>query len=237
MRPRRPAHELLRFQQAISLQRLEAYRSSSLDTQLDLLSTYLWNIGLCEAFYPALHNFEIALRNSLYQAISKLFHENWLSDNDPRILQPQEMRLVESAIISLGRKKKRVSTGDLISELNLGFWVSLSYARYEGKDNLYPRIFRDNDFFPHLPRSQRTRGTLSRQLTSIRKLRNEIFHHDPIWNKKELRREYDDILEAIQWISPMLCEATKQLSRFPEVHIQGRNVYINSLESITTVSE
>jgi hypothetical protein len=232
MKPKRPNYEYLRFQQAISPKRLEAYRSSPSDKELDLLSKYLWNIGLCEAFYPVLHSFEVALRNSLHQAISRLFYEDWLDKVDSRILSSEEIKSVRAAIDSLNRKGQSISTGSLISELNLGFWVSLSYSRYEGKDKLYPRLFRDEEFLPHLPRSRRTRSTLSGTFTSIKKLRNEIFHHDPIWNKSNLKKEYDNALEAIQWISPILYETTKHLSRFPDVYAQGHTIYVKTLQVI-----
>ncbi len=108
--------------------------------------------------------------------------------------------------------------------------MSLSYVRYEDKDKLYPRLFKDKEFLPHLPKSRRTRKTLSDQFTSTQKLRNKIFHHEPIWNKSNLKQEFDSTLEVIQWISPMLCETTKNLSRFPDVFAQGRNTYRNIIE-------
>ena len=237
MKPKRPSHEFSRFRQAISPKRLEAYRKSPSDKELDLLATYLWNIGLCEAFYPVLHSFEVALRNSLHQAISRSFYEDWLDKIDSRILFPEEVQSIQAAIESLNKKNQIISTGNLISELNLGFWVSLSYAKYEKKDKLYPKLFNDKEFLPYLPKTQRTRKTLSSTFTSIKKLRNEIFHHDPIWNKSNLKKEYNHILEAIQWISPILYETTKNISRFPDVYAQGRTIYVKTLEAIMSDCE
>jgi hypothetical protein len=236
-KPKLPNYEFLRFQQAISSTRLEAYRRLPSDKNVDLLSTYLWNIALSEALYPVLHNFEISLRNSFHQAISRSFYENWLYKMDSKILHTQEVRVINSAIESLGKKGQTSSTGNLISELNLGFWVSLSYSRYEGKDKLYPKLFKDKEFLPHLPTSRRTRKTLSGQFTSIRKLRNQIFHHDPVWNESNLKRQYNQTLEAIQWISPILYETTKNLSRFPDVYAQGHTAYVKFLEKIMLDAE
>jgi len=235
-KPKLPNYEFLRFQQAISPKRLEAYRNLPSDSNLDLLSTYLWNIALSEALYPVLHNFEIALRNSFHQAISRSFYEDWLGTIDSKILHPEEVKFVKSATESLGKKGQSISTGNLISELNLGFWVSLSYVRYEGKNKLYPRLFKDKEFLPHLPTILRTRRTLSDRFTSIRKLRNQVFHHDPIWDKSNLKQAHDNVLEVIQWISPMLYEATKNLSRFPDVYAQ-RSTHRNILEKVMSVAE
>lgn len=236
-KPKLPNYEFLRFQQAISPKRLETYRNSLSDRNSDLLSTYLWNISLSEALYPVLHNFEIALRNSLYQAISRSFYEDWLCRVDSEILHDNEVKAVRSAIKSLCEKGRSISTGNLVSELNLGFWVSLSYSKYEARDRLYPRLFKDKEFLPHIPKSRRTRRTLSEQFTLIKKLRNRVFHHDPIWNESNLRRTYDNTLEVIQWISPMLYETTKNLSRFPDVYVQGRTIYTEIVEKTISGAE
>lgn len=223
-----PNDEFSRFQQAISQRRLEAYRKRPSDTNIELLSTYLWNIALSEALYPVLHNFEIALRNSFHDAISRSFNENWLCEADATILSSREVDTVNSTIKKLHEKGKRISTNKLISELTLGFWVSLTYSNYE---DMCRKLFKDKDFLPYLPKNLRTTDTISKQFTSVNKLRNKIFHHNPIWNhhspiwKCGLEGEWDKILEAIEWISPMLYEHTKHISRFPDIHDEGYTIY------------
>lgn len=228
MRPKRPRYEFERFQKAISTERLESYRKRSSSTEIDLLSTHFWNIDLCESLYPAFHNFEIAWRNSIYQAISRLFNPDWLKRADSQILYDDEIELVDAAISKLSREGRSLSTGSIISELHLGFWVSLSYAKHE---DLYRRLFKDKDFLPYLPRQKRKRKTLSNAFNSIRKKRNRVFHHKPIWNKPHLKKEYYDcVIETIQWMSPIFYEITKNFSRFPEVYSQGRTAYTKSIE-------
>ena len=180
-RPRLPNTEFLRFQKAVSHERLKSHQRHSLETNTELLSTYMWNIALSEAIYPVLHNFEIAVRNSFYDAISRSFHENWLHEIDAEILLEKEVGIVKNAISSLNKNGKSISKDNLISELNLDFWISLSYSKYERPHKLYPKLFRDKDFFPNLPKTNRTRRTLSDRLTLIVKLRNQVFHHNPIW--------------------------------------------------------
>ncbi len=109
MKPKLPNYEFLRFQQAISPKRLETCRHLHSDKDLDLLSTYLWNIALSEALYPVLHNFEIALRNSFHQAISRAFYEDWLNQLDSKILSPNELKNVMLALESLRKKGGSIS--------------------------------------------------------------------------------------------------------------------------------
>lgn len=234
-----PNYEFLRFKKAISIKRLNAYKKHTSDDDLDLLSTYLWNIALSEALYPVLHNFEVALRNSFHHTIARSFGEDWLYKEDSKLLNIKEKETVKCAIENLKKKGQNISSDNLISELSLGFWVNLSFAEYEGKDKLYPKLFKDKEFLPHLPTTKRTRKTLSSQLNSIRKLRNRIFHHKPIWNERNLnlKQEYNNTLEVIQWISPILYEMTKTTSRFPEIYLQERTTYSKILEKVIPNTE
>lgn len=237
LRPKLPNYEFLRFKKAISIKRLNAYKKHTSDDDLDLLSTYLWNIALSEALYPVFHNFEVALRNSFHHTIARSFGEDWLYKTDSKLLNIKEKETVKCAIENLKKKGQNISSDNLISELSLGFWVSLSFATYEGKDKLYPKLFKDKEFLPDLPTTKRTRKTLSSQLNSICKLRNRIFHHKPIWNERNLKQEYDNTLEVIQWISPILYEMTKTTSRFPEIYLQERTTYSKILEKVIPNTE
>lgn len=105
-KPKLPDYEFLRFKQAISIKRLNAYKKLTSDQDLDLLSTYLWNIALSEALYPVLHNFEIALRNSFHQTIAPSFGEDWLYKRDSKLLNSQEKEVVQCAIEELKKKVK-----------------------------------------------------------------------------------------------------------------------------------
>ena len=112
-------------------------------------------------------------------------------------------------------------TDDIISSLGLGFWTHLSYVKYENnkyenKFKLYPILFTDSNFMPELSKNRRNRKALSDKFGKIHKLRNKIFHHEPIWDYPNLKQEHDDIIEAIRWISPLLSEITRFSSHFLE---------------------
>src|ERR1700737_2649250 len=67
---------LLKF---LSLERIENYRRLTSDPEKLLLARYLWNIALCEACYPALSLFEVALRNAVDHTLTTNYGTNWLS--------------------------------------------------------------------------------------------------------------------------------------------------------------
>lgn len=231
--------DLKHLLRAISYKRLLTYNSTKTGrcSKQELLSRYFWNIALSECFYPVLHSYEIALRNHLYHSITNLCGEDWLKNSDLRqnLLSSKEEQQIQKAIDELKRKNKdrpyRIMDDDIISSLSLGFWTSLSYVEYEKKDKLYPALFRDHNFMPKLPTTRRKRRTLSERFENIRKLRNKIFHHAPICHRENLPQDYDDILEAIQWMSPLLYESTKSLSRFSEVY-QSQATYTAMVEKL-----
>ena len=77
---------------ALSTQRLQRYRQAN-DGPFDHLGRYFWNMALSEAAYPALHQLEVALRNSFYDAISSAHGPAWFKD--PDVVLPEELRQVE----------------------------------------------------------------------------------------------------------------------------------------------
>ena len=44
----------------------------------------------------------------------------------------------------------------------------------------------------------RTRKHIEKKIEKIKRFRNRIFHHEPIW-KMNLNENYKDILEVISW--------------------------------------
>ena len=59
-----------KFEIAVSSKRLAAYQLQGGDnSDIEVLTRYVWNIKLCESFYPILQLLEVALRNSIHESI------------------------------------------------------------------------------------------------------------------------------------------------------------------------
>lgn len=217
--------KLAQLRTVISIARLEAYRVSPDDKDMDLLSRYAWNIGLSEALYPSLQNLEVSLRNSLNLAISQHIGNDQWFDIGASILQPQELQSVSAVKMKLKKRNQILEPGRIISELNFGFWTSLMDSRYE--QILWPILLRRS--FPRMPRNLRTRRNLSKRLNQIRRLRNRVFHHEPIWHARDLQARHLEILETIAWMSDSLCEFTQSIDRFQGVIAEGRASYSKQL--------
>lgn len=217
------------LERPLAAERLNAYRRAGDSDDLDSLARYTWNMAISEALYPALQCLEIALRNTLHEAVAAQFASpQWLT-TPPPALAPREADAVAAAILTLSRQRKPATTGRLIAELNFGFWTSLLDRRYE--PTLWPVLLRPA--FPYLPRRRRTRHTLSVRFTAIRRLRNRVFHHEPIWHWQDLAQQHRDVIEALHWISPPLAGVVVAVDRFPAVHAGGPAALRARLNAIT----
>jgi hypothetical protein len=216
------------LREALSSDRINAYRRSSAETDLDLLERYFWNMALCEAIYPTLQSLEIALRNNIHDAATRRHRTTeWLIQRPP-VLHASEQAEVAAALGRLGRSSKPVTSSRIVAELHFGFWTSLLDRRYEQR--LWPRLLRD--VFPNLPRRRRTRHTVSARMSEMRRLRNRVFHHEPIWHWQNLPQLHQELLETIRWLDQAMADTVSLFDRFPDVYTKGSSPYRQQLERL-----
>ena len=214
------------FQRAVSDSRLKPYLNHSLNGDAaQAFGTYLWNLALCESLYPILQGIEVALRNSIHNAASAEFgDEFWFKSH----LTGYERKQIEEIEKSFSKLKTPVTPGRFIAECNLGFWENLFNGHHE--HILWRKMLRAT--FPHAPRHLRERRGIRARLDRIRRLRNRVFHHEPIWHLRDLEQQHQLILETIGWISPAMLAVTRLLDRFPSVYTRGAQPYATELENI-----
>lgn len=207
----------------LSAERLAGYRGRPVATVSDreAFARYLWNMALAESLYPSLQALEVALRNTLHAALTQHFGcEDWY--DVPGMLQHRnEQEALVRAKASLAEIGRPLEPSRVVAELSFGFWTSLLNQRYEQR--LWPSLLKPA--FPFLPKGQRTRKTLSTRLDKVRRLRNRVFHHEPIWHWRDLGQKHSDIHEAIGWIRPMVRDLVRTVDRFPAVHAGGAQAY------------
>jgi hypothetical protein len=189
-------------------------------------------VALCEALYPAIHCVEICLRNNLYAAMSHTYGPEWLLANPPLLRQREDIQVIAAAAELCARTGLLGRSRDLIPELDFGFWTSLFARDYD------PTIWQRRGFiptaFPHQPYTRRTRAELSGRFNTIRKLRNRVFHHEPIWNRSDLPQRHADILDAIGWMNPAvhLTLTSTGVDNFPAVYARGSAHYFGLVNAL-----
>ncbi|HET7465007.1 MAG TPA: hypothetical protein VFJ82_27430 [Longimicrobium sp.] len=233
------------LERAMSRERLRAYRLPGDADEADGVARYAWNLALAAALLPAMHTLEIAFRNELNRAAVKLTEKrgyrwhrvaSWL-DARPTMLLPHEAEKVERAKMQLGGDPRSQTEGHLIAKLDFGFWVALCRDPYADSRAAGPRLWpRALDLaFRHRPAPVTTRSQIFHQFDRVRKFRNRVAHHEPIWDRA-YEAEHEHVLESLAWISPRLAEALRHTSPAQATFRAGPAAYRSCADSILGTS-
>ena len=83
----------------LSKLRLGSYRSGG-DSDLRMIASYFWDMELSAAILPALHAVELALRNRIHGALSRV-HGTEMWFYTPGVLEPGQLRELASALMNI----------------------------------------------------------------------------------------------------------------------------------------
>ncbi|VAW42611.1 hypothetical protein MNBD_GAMMA01-1386 [hydrothermal vent metagenome] len=161
------------------------------------LQLYQWNLELSSAFIVPLHFLEISIRNAVVEGIESVHAPNWAWNqgyirslpNPSKGYSPQR-DLQEVA-------KKQPTIGKVVAELKFVFWEKMFTSRHDGL--LWNHHIKN--VFPHAPSSMsvsQLRAAIHNDIFTIRKLRNRIAHHEPIF-LRDSQGEYNKIHELVSW--------------------------------------
>jgi hypothetical protein len=192
---------------ALSVDRLRTYELAvaalaPCHTPLDL---YLWNANISAAFLIPLHLVEVVTRNAVADALTTVHGPQW----------PWWQGFTDSLPCPAGgysprRELQRVAlrcnsrTADVIPALSFVFWQKIFTRRFDTR--LWSRCL-----FSVLPGADTstpwhvTRACMHDDLEQIRRLRNRIAHHEPIF-----ARALADDLAAIQRVVRLRCALTAE---------------------------
>jgi hypothetical protein len=240
------------FEHLVSVPRFRRYRHAT-NSKQEAVALYLWNAALCEALYPPIHFFEVALRNATHQALSarqgtgKTHNPRWFMDTG-LLTQSRHRKQVEDAITQVWSLKPQCvgNPADdnypkepqrIVAALSLGFWVNLYSAPYG--TTIVQAIA--GDVFPNGPKevSQNKRqGKVYPPLADMLGLRNRIFHHEPIYHwtdrtvnpDKSLMSNYRRLREVISWMCTIQPLFLAEIDRFEEVHKQGVEHFMDAVQ-------
>lgn len=204
-----------KIEKSISMERLEAYKHDGVD-ECTTFARYLWNMAVCESLYSPIQCAEIALRNAFHQALTNKYNTEYWFDAMPlsTFMRNQVIKAKDTAY----RLDIKVTDGFIVAELNFGFWTSFLNNYYQRSGLSYQLL---KVAFPACPKRLKAVKYQQKQWDTIRELRNKVFHHERIIHWADLKIKHQQILEAICWISPELCELAKALDRFTEIYTDG----------------
>ena len=226
-------------ERTLSVARLNAYTEKGEADTYNAIARYLWNAALCEALYPTLQAFEVALRNAIHSSLSDYYRPEWLLEQN--FFRNREWNAILDAQDSLSEQGKlaadaSVRPDDLVAELMLGFWTGLFVHAYDRKFAI-PVMSRGLKGFPD---TIRTRDSLYKRFDKVRYLRNRVAHHEAIYHWADLPQRHEDVLNYIGYINPVAGNLAHVIDRFDTVHALGWKHYRTRMgdELLTrTVSE
>ena len=197
----------LSLAQSISRVRLEKYIHAS-NGDLDLaLTAYERNTRLSEELYTPLQSLEICLRKFLSGRLVAQFGDDWLANSPLANDALEEIAEIRSSFQSGSEN----SPDKIIADLRFVFWVGLTGPRYDST------LWRMTLYKAFVARGGLPRNQVHGRLNALRRLRNRIAHHEPIFHRP-LDAFHEEIIEAIGWMCPDTAAWTLQHSRFKAVY-------------------
>ncbi|GIU51189.1 hypothetical protein TUM4438_39940 [Shewanella sairae] len=194
------------IEQTLSVSRLSTYRNAiraahGQDCLKTSISLYEWNADLSAHFLVAIHIYEFTLRNAISEAISLRYGADWPINVTFQNSLPAWQK---SELLGLDEVINYQSIGKVLPELR-PFWFENMLRQANDLRIWAPFI---HQVFPYADgiTPQQVRSSLKDGCFKIRKLRNRIAHHEPIFKQTTLQQAYPLITEAIQW----RCQDTKR---------------------------
>ena len=217
-----------KFARLYSYSRISRYLKASKGNKKKAQQMYYANARLAQAFQPLISFFEVILRNQLHYAIAKHFSDvQWLINQKNGFMSDTSLthivkktgktkkndflkKEVEKSEKTLLGKRRNVTAGRVIAELNLGFWNSLyethHYALLQG---VPCKIFRG------LPTGY-GRKEINAIIQDIRIMRNRVSHNEPLcFDNKQfdmtyVKQMYVLISDFFTWINPNIIPTMAQ---------------------------
>jgi hypothetical protein len=184
-----------------------AAANNNLDNALKL---YEENTKLAESFYTALQAVEVCLRNCAQEQLTARYGAGWFQNGAPGFSAISQSMIGEAfGILAEARKSQPYDANDVVAELRFAFWVGLLSTHYDAtlwRQCLY-RAF---------PNAGKPRRIIHGRLNAIRRFRNRVMHHEPIYHKP-LQQFHDEIIETIGWMCRDTAAWCEHHSRFQMV--------------------
>lgn len=180
---------------ALSAPRSSTYVSATGGDTARAVDLYGWNARISAALMLPSHFAEVSTRNAVSDALSTVYGPQWPWDNTFEQSLPSRNGPAYDSQRDLRQTRRRESTtGKVIAELKFAFWQGMFTARHD------VRIWNHQilTLFPNAAgmTAQQLRLRIYEDLEAIRKLRNRIAHHEPIF----ARNLGDDLMRILELI-------------------------------------
>lgn len=199
-RTRLSLQDVQAIDRALSAPRLARYVSASgVRNKQHGIALYAWNAAVSGAFLNPLHLCEVTIRNGAAEVLEAVYGPAWPWSAGFLRSLPGHGGISPQQELQRAIRGQSV-TGKVVAELKFAFWNDLFTRRHDAR--LWNPWLRRA--FPHMPGSmtpEQCRLLIFQQLSKVRKLRNRIAHHEPIF-ERHLEAEYQRVLSLVGWRCP-----------------------------------
>lgn len=208
--------------ETLSTARMSTYMEAAGDDTALALELYVWNARVSSALMIPAHFAEVATRNAADDALTDQYGPDWpWNASFERSLPHGPPRKYSPNTDLVSTRQSLDSTGKVIAELRFAFWENLFTSRHD-KRLWKSRI---NALFPAATiDAAELRNRIRQDLEDIRRLRNRIAHHEPIFTRdlasslnkmKELVRLRSDetaiLVESIEDVTLLLATSPVEM--------------------------
>ncbi|MCB1558674.1 MAG: Abi family protein [Alphaproteobacteria bacterium] len=199
------AENIVEIQRILSEPRFATYLQNCNGSRENACNLYQWNLKLSSAFIVPLHLIEVSIRNAAVECIEKVHTSNWpWTEGFIRRLPNPKKGYNPTRNLKEVARMHNPTMGKVVAELKFVFWEKMFTARYD--DALWNKHIRI--VFPNAPVEMtpaQIREEIHMDISEIRKLRNRIAHHEPIFLRGN-RDDYDRIYKLLNWRSKAVAE-------------------------------
>lgn len=165
------------------------------------LALYAWNAQVSAAMMAPLHICEVAVRNAVADALEAVYGPRWpwtttFFTSLPNVASGYSARHDLSKV-----RASNPTTGKVIPELKFIFWQSMFTSRFDGRI-WDPHLRSVMPYLDPLKTVAQIRSLIYMELDQLRKLRNRIAHHEPIF-KRNLADDFQKMQELIAFRCPI----------------------------------
>jgi len=190
-------NELLKIPHTLSEPRFATYLQHCNNDKMEALKLYRWNLEISSALVIPIHFLEISLRNAAVERLDIVHTPNWARNNGfiQALPNPKKGYSPRTNLQAVARQQP--TAGKIVAELKFVFWEKLFTSRHDVV--LWNKHI--NNIFPFAPKTLTTaelRSQIHDDTFIIRKLRNRISHHEPIFTRN-LQEDYEKIKTLVSW--------------------------------------
>ncbi|WP_233234357.1 hypothetical protein [Bordetella sp. LUAb4] len=148
------------------------------------LDLYAWNAQVAAAFLAPLHICEVTLRNAVAAAIEAKYGENWpwSAGFEQSLATPLRGYNSRKDLFSARQPFQVGQVGKVIAESKFMFWQSMFTKRHDHRI-WNQQLMRVLPFLDSTKSVADLRSSLFESLEKLRRLRNRIAHHEPIFTR------------------------------------------------------